>query len=432
MPTHLRTLGTRTTPQPAIQPFLFGNIPASPELRTTGTPPNVTNSTSIFGLEPFVNGTVVPLPRPGNMLILGSHRNPVPGVFSNATPHMEVRNYPGLDLTCELCTSTYDRHELVCRLVCGHLFHDECWRDHVATENASCCYNCQGSPEVTNIFTHLGPNTPDAAARSLRRMDRRAARIAAAAQQATPVEVETVEVTTTFMVQTADEINDWLQEWPSQPLEEYLETKERTTTQDEVLYLRGEWQQVFLGKTTIPGKNTILVDLGSRVNVVGENTEKRLSATATANGHKTVYTKKNNALLIGGVGDGNARCDYEASIPIAVTFDGRPATKEVYQTNIATGCGADLPAILGADSMQKKDGVLILREGKECLAIPGPGGYSIQWSPGTRILPMRPAPSGHLVVEADNFDMLTDTTSSNSFWMDHRNPQEGEKLPSLM
>ena len=115
-------------------------------------------------------------------------------------------------------------------------------------------------------------------------------------------------------------------------------------------------------------------------------------------------------------------------------FNDRPATKEVYQTNIATGCGADLPAILGADSMQKKDGVLILRAGKECIAIPGPGGYSIQWSEGTRILPMKPAPSGHLVVEADNFEMLTsnDNTATSSFWMDYRNPQEGEQLPALI
>ena len=230
-----------------------------------------------------------------------------------------------------------------------------------------------------------------------------------------------------------DELNEYMQRWPTQPIEEYLEDKKNQVDTNEILYLRGEWQQIFLGQTTIPGKNTILVDLGSRVNVVGENTEKKLTATAAANGHKTIYTAKQKALLIGGVGEGNARCNYEATIPIAVKFNDRPATREVYQTNIATGCGADLPAILGADSMQKKDGVLILREGKECIAIPGPGGYSIQWSEGTRILPMKPAPSGHLVIEADNFNLLTSTddTAAKSFWMDHRNPQNGQLLSPL-
>ena len=47
--------------------------------------------------------------------------------------------------------------------------------------------------------------------------------------------------------------------------------------------------------------------------------------------------------------------------------------------------------------MQEKDSVLILRKGKEMIAFPGPGGYKIEWSLGTKLLPMtRPKwPSGH-------------------------------------
>ena len=56
--------------------------------------------------------------------------------------------------------------------------------------------------------------------------------------------------------------------------------------------------------------------------------------------------------------------------------------------------------------MQDKDAVIVLRKGKEFLAFPGPGGYKIEWSPGTRLLPMTTAPSGHLVVPCDHFDGL--------------------------
>ena len=63
--------------------------------------------------------------------------------------------------------------------------------------------------------------------------------------------------------------------------------------------------------------------------------------------------------------------------------------------------------------MQEKDSVIVLRKGKEFLAFPGPGGYKIEWSPGTRLLPMTTAPSGHLVVPCDNFDRVADLTSKN-------------------
>ncbi len=107
---------------------------------------------------------------------------------------------------------------------------------------------------------------------------------------------------------------------------------------------------------------------------------------------------RSNRLYVNGVGAGAATCDYEAIAPIAVKFAEHEATKETYQANIAEGVGENLPAILGLDSMQEKDSVLILRRGRELMAFPGPGGYKIEWSPGTKLLPMVKAPSGHLVI----------------------------------
>ena len=76
--------------------------------------------------------------------------------------------------------------------------------------------------------------------------------------------------------------------------------------------------------------------------------------------------------------------------------------------------------------MEEKDSVLILRKGKQMIAFPGPGGYKIEWSPGTNLLPMIPAPSGHLVIPCDLFEELPQegkTTEQLTFWTDHTKSQ---------
>ena len=103
-------------------------------------------------------------------------------------------------------------------------------------------------------------------------------------------------------------------------------------------------------------------------------------------------------------------------------MEGEPASLETYNSNIARGSGADLPSILGPQSMQDKDAVILLRKGKELIAFPGPGGYEIKWSPGTKLLPMIPAPSGHLVIPCDKFRELNKNrvkTNDITFITDH-------------
>ena len=157
----------------------------------------------------------------------------------------------------------------------------------------------------------------------------------------------------------------------------------------------------------------MLVDLGSRINIIGCNTERDFSLEAEKHGLQTIYERRKHQLNVNGVGAGSAPCNELATIPIAVAYEETPGKLDEYKTNIATGSGADLPAILGSASMQDKDSVIVLRKGKEFLAFPGPGGYKIEWSPGTRLLPMTTAPSGHLVVPCDNFDRVADLTSKN-------------------
>ena len=107
-------------------------------------------------------------------------------------------------------------------------------------------------------------------------------------------------------------------------------------------------------------------------------------------------------------------------MPIAVKYGDQPVSLQPYKANIAEGSGKYLPAILGSDSMRGKEAVLILKKGKEMIVFPGKGGHKIQWSPGTKLLPMIDAPSGHLVIPCDHFDQLTTATSDEfTFCTDH-------------
>ena len=71
--------------------------------------------------------------------------------------------------------------------------------------------------------------------------------------------------------------------------------------------------------------------------------------------------------------------------------------------------------------MQEQDAVIILRKGKEQIIFPGSKGYKIQWSAGTRQLPLTVAPSGHLVIECEHFEGARKTHDGDTltFVTDH-------------
>jgi hypothetical protein len=220
-----------------------------------------------------------------------------------------------------------------------------------------------------------------------------------------------------YVLVTAEQLAEWSASWSELTCEEYTALAQGPSgdSEHQEIHLKGTSQ------TKLPGGNSILVDLGSQINIVGENTIKEFTATADKFNLQTTYQRRQNRLLVNGVGSDAAYCDQKAEIPIAVKFQDMPATKESFLANVAKGCGADLPAILGAVSMQEKDSVLLLRPGKEMIVFPGPGGYKIEWSPGSRHLEMVQAPSGHLVIPCDRFADLTSPVQEDdvTFWTDH-------------
>ena len=175
-------------------------------------------------------------------------------------------------------------------------------------------------------------------------------------------------------------------------------------------------------KAMLPKNHSLLADLGSYINVIGRNTLNKMKETAEANGRAVQMIPRKTRLKVNGVGSDPAVCDEEAVIPIAIKSEGAiGTTADNYHSNVADGCGVDLPAIMGNKSMKDKDAVIILREGKEAMAFPGPGGYKIEWSPGTKIVPMQNTQSGHMVLQCDHWDLLTNRNPEDSltFAADH-------------
>ena len=57
--------------------------------------------------------------------------------------------------------------------------------------------------------------------------------------------------------------------------------------------------------------------------------------------------------------------------------------------------------------MSRQNGVLEMAHGNEYLTLPGPGGYTINWSPGTIRYKLEKAMSGHLLLPCDEFGRVS-------------------------
>ena len=60
--------------------------------------------------------------------------------------------------------------------------------------------------------------------------------------------------------------------------------------------------------------------------------------------------------------------------------------------------------------MSRQNGVLEMAPGSEHLTLPGPGGYTINWSPGTVRYKLEKAISGHLLLPCDEFNKVSQET----------------------
>ena len=179
--------------------------------------------------------------------------------------------------------------------------------------------------------------------------------------------------------------------------------------------------------TQIEDENTILMDIGSNVNIVGVRVAQNFERAALRNGHSIKKGRIFPPLFVSGVGSGSAVCNETGTFPIGVQYKRRPAGNpalparklaqqmtyeaaddknpdlEDFVAAIAEGSGENLPAILGRRQMAKDGGILILEEGQEKYITLKGASYKLMLGPGARVVDLKSAPSGHLVMKVDDF-----------------------------
>ena len=128
-----------------------------------------------------------------------------------------------------------------------------------------------------------------------------------------------------------------------------------------------------------------------------------MAAKAIKAGRNVAQGKLPKPLKVAGVGNGTNEAKWEVHVPIALEdTDGHVSLHE-YRVPVITDEGRDLPALLGLQSLARQNSILEMAPGHEFLTLPGPGGYSINWSPGTVRYKLEQSPSGHLLLPCDDF-----------------------------
>ena len=159
--------------------------------------------------------------------------------------------------------------------------------------------------------------------------------------------------------------------------------------------------------TRLPnGRLAIIPDCGAWTSLVGLDIAREIAAAAVAAGHTPTQRRLSQPLAVQGVGNGLQHAEWEISLPIAVPSADGAADLYQYEAPVVGGEGAGLPPLLGLRSMSEKDAVMETGRTHRRLTFPGPGGYQINWSPGTMHFPLESAPSGHYCIPCDAFSQI--------------------------
>ena len=308
--------------------------------------------------------------------------------------------YDGAADTCPLCCEKMEANESVLRLVCKHLYHVECWTSYLCHGEQLTCPVCRGSCHVIARFRVPadtdGPQRPQEASRPVTpdqtgRRDRELPdtfNIFTPPGRAPRINSESPEVGTPFLQQEqASNAYPW---WPT-------ESAALTTAYHSI---------------SIPDRAGVIIDPGAYTNLIGENTARMFAQKAIENGFKPRQWKM-KPMYVQGVGEGQQKCEWTVSIPIAcnLSVGGTKVCLNYFEASVVGGSGARLPALLGLKSLTSLSATLCMHANQEALYVPLPGG-SIEDLQQCRKCPLSKAPSGHLIMTIDHWKELQEGTKA--------------------
>ena len=135
---------------------------------------------------------------------------------------------------------------------------------------------------------------------------------------------------------------------------------------------------------------SLLVDTGCIDALAGSDFIARVTECARKAGHGTEFRQLKRTLTVEGVGQGSNSCTREAILPISME-DGLTSMHTTSEVPNST-----LPGLLGLNVMERRHVVLDLVH-KKYIEV-GPGGFKLTLPPGSRVLDMHTAPTGHLML----------------------------------
>ena len=159
-----------------------------------------------------------------------------------------------------------------------------------------------------------------------------------------------------------------------------------------------EQQASYHSKVRLASGESLLIDTGAIKPLAGDQWVKRAAAAAESAGRGTSFVPLDRPLSVEGVGNGCNSCTERAVVPIAME-DGSTGT---YSPAVVPQ--SEIPALVGFDTLEKRRVLLDCFNGKYYEI--GTGGYDIQLSPGSRLLHLHKAPTGHPMLPATQWDKV--------------------------
>jgi hypothetical protein len=151
----------------------------------------------------------------------------------------------------------------------------------------------------------------------------------------------------------------------------------------------------------------LLVDPGSPGNLTGDEWSERMADAARRAGvPEPVHRPLDRVLEVGGVGSGSQRATHSHQFQIVLP-GGEAAT---YEAPVLPN--SNVPALLGRQSLRDQRTLVDCFNNR--LYRIGPGGYSLQLSPGSAQYELEESHAGHLMLPCDLYEDLATTRSSGS------------------
>ena len=158
-------------------------------------------------------------------------------------------------------------------------------------------------------------------------------------------------------------------------------------------------ESIYHARVRLLDGEALLVDTGAVGDLTGELQFIRMAALAKKNGHGTSYTPLRNRMSIEGVGGGGPSVCTQTGTVSIVLANGQLSS---YTAPIIPE--SEVPSLVGLTTMTRQRVVLDLVHDKWITL--GPGGMEMKLSPGSKVLPLHRAPTGHIMLPCSEWEKV--------------------------